>query len=204
MTTNRMTKPPQQRTHAPLTPWRRLTLHSLHTALLVLIALLTPGWAAAQAPGCGNVCERYGDLLLAPERDLIGSIRTLEKVARPAVGPRNTRGRWIQREVYLGPEAFNTTFYLRNGLVQRIELTSTAPDAQCRARTPWAGTITALEAWQGKEAVTGQFDTGNNVQQSVHWAAGDLDVSVYLSITPSACSTKVAFKKRDVKDASDL
>ncbi len=202
--TNRMTKLPHQRAHAPVTPWRRLTLRSLHQAILVLIALLTPGWAVAQAPGCGSVCELYGDLLLAPERDLIGSIRTLEKIAKPAMGPRNTRGRWVQREVYLGPEAFDTTFYLRNGLVQRIELVSTASDAQCRTRAPLANTIAALEAWQGKDAVTGQFDTGNSVQKSVHWAIGEVDVFVYLSVTTESCSTKVAFKKRELNEASAL
>lgn len=176
------------------------SLRSLVCALLTL----SGGWAAAQTSGCGPACELYGELLLAPERDLIGSIRTLEHVARPALGPRNTRGRWIQRSAYLGTEAFDTTFYLRSGLVQRIEMTSTAPDRQCRAHAPWSATIATLEAWQGQGAVTGEFDTGDSVQQSVHWAAGDLDVSVYLSVTATSCSTKVAFKKREAKDASEL
>lgn len=191
-----MTRPPSW----PGTSWRHQTLRGLWSGLLVFSC----GWAAAQTQSCGSVCELYGGLLLAPERDLIGSIRQLEKVARPTVGPRNTRGRWIQRDAYLGPEAFDTTFYLKSGLVQRIELVSTAPEAQCRDRTPWTGAIAALEAWQGKQAVAGQFDTDNRVQQSVHWATGEVDVSVYLSVTVEACSTKVAFKKRDVKDASAL
>lgn len=176
----------------------------IHHVLWVITLLSAPAWAAAQPPGCGRVCELYGDLLMAPERDLIGSIRTLEKVAKPAVGPRNTRGRWIQRDAYIGTETFDTTFYVKSGLVQRIELVSNAPDAQCRARTPWSDTIAALEAWQGKQAVSGQFDTGNSVQQSVQWASDILDVSVYLSISSAACSTTVVFKKHDAKDASEL
>ena len=188
-------KPSVKRNHA--LPW-------IHRVLWVFTLLWAPAWAAAQAPGCGSVCELYGGLLMAPERDLIGSIRTLEKVARPAVGPRNTRGRWIQRDAYLAAEAFDTTFYVKSGLVQRIELVSNAPDAQCRARTPWSDTIAALEAWQGKQAVNGQFDTGNSVQQSAQWASDNLDVSVYLSITAAACSTTVVFKKREAKDASEL
>ena len=88
--------------------------------------------------------------------------------------------------------------------MQRIELVSNAPEAQCRARTPWSDTIAALEAWQGKQAVNGQFDTGNSVQQSVQWASDNLDVSVYLSISAAACSTTVVFKKHDAKDASEL
>lgn len=175
--------------------------------LIAAVALgLTCGWAPARAQtaACDSLCDMYAGLLMAPERDLIGSIRTLQMVARPAPGPRNTRGRWVQRGAQLGKEFFDTTFYLRSGLVQRIEMVSTAADAQCRTRTPWAGTIAALEAWQGKEAVQGQFDTGNSVQQTVHWAAADMDVSVYLSVTPETCSTKIAFKKPDVKDASEL
>ncbi|WP_146097401.1 hypothetical protein [Rhodoferax sp. TS-BS-61-7] len=192
-------------TPAPLSPWRCYTLRSLHTALLVSTALLTPGWAAAQTPGCGNVCELYGGLLMAPERDVIGSIRTLEKVAKPLPGPRNTRGRWIQRSVYLGTEAFDSTFYIKSGLVQRIELVSTASEAQCRTRTPWAAMLATLQAWQGQEAtISGEFRVGDGIQQSAHVVAGDVGVSVYLSLTPTSCATTVAFKKHDAKDASEL
>lgn len=200
MMAKRMTRPTYL---ATLSPWRR-ALRKLYRALWVSTVLLLPGWSAAQAPGCGDLCALYSGLVMAPERDLIGSIRTLEKVAKPAVGPRNTRGRWVQHEVYLGAEAYDTTFYLRSGLVQRIELASIAPDAQCRTRMPWANTIAALEAWQGKEAVTGQFDSGNSAQQSVYWSRGGVDVSVYLSVATEACSTKVVFKMRDVQDATEL
>lgn len=182
------------------TAWRRHFLIGLQCVLLSLTCASAP----ALAQSCGSVCELYGGLLLAPERDLIGSLRQLEKVAKPLVGPRNTRGRWIQRDAYLGPEAFDTTFYLKSGLVQRIELVSTAPDAQCRARTPWAGAIAALEAWKGKDAVIGQIDIGDSIQRSAHLSAGEVEVSVYLSVTAEACSTKVAFTKRDVRDGSEL
>ena len=180
--------------------WRRRSLIGLQCVLLSLACASAP----AQAQSCGSLCELYGGLLLAPERDLIGSLRQLEKVAKPLVGPRNTRGRWIQRDAYLGQEAFDTTFYLKSGLVQRIELVSTAPDVQCRAGTPWTGAIESLEAWQGKDAVIGQIATGDSVQRSAHWSAGEVDVSVYLSVSAVACSTKVAFKKRDVRDGSEL
>lgn len=199
-----MTEPTQNQSMHSTTAWRRSVPRALHHILPSFFVLVASSFAMAQAPGCGNACQLYSSLLLAPERELIGSIRTLEQVAQPAVGPRNTRGRWIQRDVYLGIEAFDSTFYLKSGRVQRIELVSTAPEDRCRARTPWAGAIAALTAWQAKEAVTGQFDTGNNMQQAAHWSAGDLDASVYLSVTADACSTKVAFKKREVKDASEL
>ena len=175
--------------------------HSMRCGLLILACC---GWVPAHAQSCSDVCELYSDLLLAPERALIGTFRQLERVAKPLMGPRNTRGRWIQRDVYLGKEAFDTTFYLNNGLVQRIELASTAPDEHCRSRTPWSIAITSLEVWHGKDAVRGQFDTSDSVQQSVHWSADDVDISVYLSITAEACSTKIAFKEREVKDASSL
>lgn len=188
---------------APRT-WCCQIMRNLHRALLVCTVLWTPGWVNGQGAGCGSVCGVYGSLLLATERDLIDSIRTLEKVARPTVGPRNTRGRWVQREISLSTEVFDTIFYLKNGLVQRIEMTNTSSDAQCRSRTPWAATIAALEAWQGKDPISGQFDTVNSMHRSAHWAAGDLDVSAYLSITTDACSTKVALKKREAKDGAEL
>lgn len=199
-----MIKPtsPQISPHA--VPAIRHMVRGPQSILLVCALWLAPDWIIAQSPGCGNVCALYSDLVLAPERNLIGSIRTIQKVAKPAVGPRNTRGRWIQREIYLGSEAFDTTFYLGSGLIQRIELVSTASDAQCRARNPWANTVAALSAWQDKGAVTGQFDTGSGIQQSIHWVAGEVDVTAYLSVTAEVCSTKVAFKKREVKDASSL
>ena len=172
------------------------------------LLLGTVGWmpitAAAQPSGCPDVCALYSDLLMAPERALIGSIRTIEKVAKPAPGPRHTRGHWMQRDVFLGSAAFDTTFYVGKGLVQRIEMVSTASQAQCRARTPWADTIAAMEAWQNQGAVTGKIESGDNVQQSVHWTAEDVDVNMYLSITTASCVTQVTFKKREVKDASQL
>jgi len=172
--------------------------------LLIFSMLMASSSTMAQGKGCGNICELYSSLILASERALIGSIRTLEQVARPVVGPRNTRGRWMQREVYLGTEPFDTTFYFRSDKVERIELVSAATKNQCRARVPWTGAIAALEGWLGKEAVKGEFSTENSAHQSMNWAAGDVDVSIYLSTTEVACSTKVALKKREVKHASEL
>ncbi|MEY4267045.1 MAG: hypothetical protein RIS90_1580 [Pseudomonadota bacterium] len=199
-----MTKPAFECTTVTLFASRNRLLRNLRKALLVCFVPLLYCGVAAKVPDCGLVCEVYGGLLLATERELIGSIRTLEKVAKPVAGPRNTRGRWVQREVYLGPEAYDTIFYLRNGLVQRIELTSTAPDVRCRSRAPWAATVAVLGAWQGKDPVTGKLDTGSSVQQSSHWASDDLDVSVYLLLTAETCTTKVVFKKREAKDATVL
>lgn len=183
---------------------KRAIVRRLRCSLLLATLCLAPGWAGTQTLACSEVCGLYSELVTAPERTLIGSILTLEKVARPAVGPRNTRGRWMQREVYLGPGAFDTTFYLGGGRIQRIEMVSTATDTQCRERKAWADTVAALEAWQAKAAVRGEFGDGSQIQQSVHWAHGEVDVMAYLSVTDKACSTKVAFKKREVKDAAAL
>lgn len=143
-TTNPMLEPSQRPTWIHLRGDVCGFLRHMPGALL----LGTVGWmpitAAAQPSGCPDVCALYSDLLMAPERALIGSIRTIEKVAKPAPGPRHTRGHWMQRDVFLGSAAFDTTFYVGKGLVQRIEMVSTASQAQCRAR----------------------------IQQSVHWAAG--------------------------------
>lgn len=192
----------------PMTKFARVppnskSSHFKHGMLCTLL-ILACGWLPAHAQSCADACELYASLLLAPERALIGTFRQLERVAKPLIGPRNTRGRWVQRDAYIGQEAFDATFYFKNELVQRIELVSTASDARCRSRTPWSSAITSLEAWHGKDAVKGQFDTSDSVQQSVHWSAGEVDVSVYLSITAEVCSTKIAFKKREVKDATSL
>lgn len=202
MTTNRMIKHPNP---PPTRAQRNPAPPCFNSIVLACTCLLAPGWAAAQAPACESVCELYAGLLMAPERDVIGSIRTLEKVAKPLPGPRNTRGRWIQRSAYLGTEAFDSTFYIKSGLVQRIELVSTVPEAQCRSRAPWAATLATLQAWRGQEAtISGEFKVGDGAQQSAHVVAGDIDVSVYLSLTPTSCATTVAFKKHDAKDASEL
>lgn len=169
-----------------------------------IVLSLASCWVSARAQSFSEVFEIYGSLLMAPERALIGTFPQLQRIAKPLAGPGNTRGRWIQRDVFLRGEAFNTTFYIKNGLLQRIELDSTAPDVQCRSLTPWSSAITALEAWNGNESVKGQFAAGDNIQQSIHWSAGDVDVTAYLSVTTDACSTKLTFKKREIKDASEL
>jgi hypothetical protein len=181
--------------------WRNTMVKQLACAVVMGIAC----WGMdAKAQSCAELCELYSSLLMTPERNLIGSIRRLEMLPKPPPGPRNMRGRWVQREVFLGEESFDTTFYLRSGLVQRIELVSNAPDSRCRSRSPWSAAIAALEAWKGKTTVQGQFEQDNSTQQSVHWAADEIDVSVFQTTTTENCSTKVAFKKRDVKEASQL
>jgi hypothetical protein len=151
-----------------------------------------------------DVCEQYVNLLLVPERALIGTIRQLQQLSMPLIGPRNMRARWIQRDVHLNGESFNTAFYLQSGLVQRIELVSNAPDTQCRSKKPWAAAIATLEAWRGQLGVSGNFSGGATEQTSAHWLTNDVDVSAFLSFNAESCTTKIVFKKRDLKDASTL
>ncbi|MDZ7891507.1 MAG: hypothetical protein U5L73_07080 [Rhodoferax sp.] len=182
--------------------WR--SLRSLKFVLLSGLMLLATAPGAAQTSRCVDVCALYSELLMSPERTLIGSIRSVERVAKPALGPRNTRGRWIQREVYLGSEAFHATFYVGAGLVQRIELVSTAPEDACRNRSSWANVLEVIGVWQDKDGVTGSLEARDTLQQSMHWAIENVDVSVYLSLAAETCSMKVAFRKREVKDAATL
>ena len=151
-----------------------------------------------------DLLEQYVSLLGVPERALIGTIRQLQQLPKPLKGPRNMRARWIQRDVLLKDESFNTAFYLESGRVQRIELVSNAPNSQCRSKKPWSTTIATLETWQGLIGANGSLTGGSTEQLSVHWLKSNSDVSAFLSVGTESCTTKVVIKSLELKDASSL
>lgn len=178
-------------------------LRPIGLVLLFSVFATSSSGAAAQTL-CSEVCEQYVSLLQAPERELIGTFRQIEKVAKPLVGPRNTRGRWKLRDVIVGSEVFDAVFFMSGGRVQRVDFYSTATEAECRTRKPWAATVSALEQWQGLGTVSGEFNGEAGVQQAAHWGSGNREASVYLLVSPEDCKTKITFKNREVKDASSL
>ena len=172
---------------------------------LAVLFLLAIGWKSSHASDtCDDVCPLYADLIMTPERNLVGSIRQIQSIANPVVGPRSIRGRWKQQDVRLGGEAFDVVFYTGKGLVQRIELTSTAGDSFCRARGPALAAINAIDAWQGEPAKLSSMDSAMYQQEIALWSLPSVDVLVLSKMSLEVCSTTVIFKSRTLKDASQL
>lgn len=141
---------------------------------------------------------------MKPERNLFGSVKQVQSVAKPVLGLRGFRGRWKQQAVQLGGAVFDAIFFIGNGLVQGIEMSSTAEDIMCRSREPALVAIAAIDAWHGVPAQLSSLDCAGYQQEIALWSRFGLDVLVLSKISSDFYVTKVIFKNRHLKDGAQL
>jgi len=88
--------------------------------------------------------------------------------------------------------------------VSRIELLSTASRIQCMERVPFELALRELAKTYGESQALGTSEDGGKSMQSVAFNTQAVDVSLYFSASEDECSTRVVYKTREVKDASEL
>ena len=160
--------------------------------------------AAAFAQRCGATCANAESFLGSSEQALVASFPEIKRLPRPVQGPRNSRGKWGLHEILFAAQPFNITFFVSSGLVNRIELLSTASRAQCMQRIPFEQVLAELGRTYGDSQAFGTFEDRGRSAQSVAFSNQDMDISLHYSMSPDACATRVIYKAREVKDASEL
>lgn len=170
--------------------------------IFALTLLTLPILASAQR--CGATCAGAEEVLGLSEQILVTTIPELKRTPKPVPGPRNSRGKWVLPYVTFASQAFAVTYFILDRRVSRIEYLSTATKLQCLKRTPFELVLSELAGAFGESHVVGSFDDGGRSMQSVSFNTQDMDIAVHLSLSSEDCSTRVIFKARDVKDASDL
>ena len=170
--------------------------------ILVFSIVAYTGTAFAQR--CGATCANAESFLGSSEQALVASFPEIKRLPKPIQGPRNSRGKWGVPEVLFAAQPFNITFFISTGLVSRIELLSTASRAQCMQRIPFEQVLAELGRTYGDSQAFGTFEDRGRSAQSVAFSNQDMDISLHYSMSPDACATRVIYKAREVKDASEL
>lgn len=143
-------------------------------------------------------------MLGSSEQVLIGSIPELKRVPKPVPGPRNSRGKWVIPDIVFATQPYRVTYFIGGGHVTRIELLNSASNEQCMQRIPFELALAELGKTYGESPVSGTFEGAGISTQSAAFATDAVDVSLHLTVSPDDCSTRVIYKNRQVKDASEL
>ena len=159
---------------------------------------------AAIAQRCGATCANAESLLGQSEQALIASIPEMQRVAKPVLGPRNTRGKWVLPETVFATQPYAITYFIGAGKVARIELLSSASKDQCMQRVPFETALAELGKVYGASHASGTFERDGESTQSAAFNTDTVDVSLHLSMSAEDCVTRVIYKTRQVKDASEL
>jgi hypothetical protein len=158
----------------------------------------------ANAQRCGATCASPEAILGLSEQTLVATIPELKRTPKPMPGPRNSRGKWMLPDVTFASQAFSANYFILDRRVSRIEYLSTATKLQCLQRTPFELALSELAGSYGESHAAGSFNDGGRSMQSVSFNTQDMDIAVHLSLSAEDCSTRVIFKTRVVKDASEL
>lgn len=169
-------------------------------AILLLLAYAV----AANAQRCGAQCSKPETLIGLSEQTLIALVPDLQRIAKPVLGPGNGRGKWLMPVFYFATQPFVATIYIKSGHVNRVEYLSTATKLECSQRTPFDLALAELGLTYGDSKVAGTFESNGKAIESVAFNSQSMNVALQLSTSPEECSTRVIFKTRDIKEASEL
>ena len=138
------------------------------------------------------------------EQTLVASIPELIRIPKPVQGIRNSRGKWTLADFVFATHRYTATYYISARSVTRIELLSNSPRLQCTQRVPFESALRELVNTYGESQAVGTFENDGKTTQSVAFNTQVMDISLHLSLSPDDCATRVIYKTRDVKDASEL
>ncbi len=170
----------------------------------LLIGFVVASSTAAIAQRCGATCASAESLLGSSEEALLVSIPELKRVPKPIPGPRNSRGKWVLSEIVFATQPYMVTYFVGAGQVTRIELLSTVPSQRCMERVPFELALSELTKIYGESRIFGSLEEGARLEKSVAFNTQSVDISLHFFASADDCSTRVIYKAREVKDASQL
>ncbi len=160
--------------------------------------------SSAMGQRCGATCANAESLLGQSEQVLIATVPELQRVVKPTLGPRNARGKWMLPEMVFATQSYAVTYFIAANQVARIELVSTASKVQCMQKIPFESALDELAKTYGTTQALGKFESDGATTQSAAFNTDTVDISLHLSLTVDDCITRVVYKTRNMKDASEL
>ncbi|MEI8170557.1 MAG: hypothetical protein WCG50_12830 [Rhodoferax sp.] len=145
-----------------------------------------------------------GRLLGLSESTLQSSFPALHRESKPLQGPHGVRGLWTLANTQAFGLPVDTTFFLKNKLIHRIEQRWTATATPCNPTSAFTKLVSNISLTYGA-GVTSTDSTGaEKSQRSVVWVSGGVDVLAYLTQSPSQCTMSIVYKPHLEEDASTL
>lgn len=179
-------------------------LHAMKRLALVSTLLFAFGSNLSHAQRCGATCAGAESVLGLSEQALVAMIPELERSAIPVQGPRNTRGKWVLPDMRFGTEPYVATYFIRGATVRRVEYLSSAPWARCSQRIPFELAQEELRSLYGERQSSDEFESDGRTTMSAAFGTYGVLATVHFSMTSETCSTRVVFRARELKDASEL
>lgn len=169
-----------------------LTRHALATGLL-----LTALSAIASTPVDGT-------LLGSSESELHARFETLVRMRKPLPGPNGLRGLWTLPDTRVAGLPFQTTFYLKDRRVTRIEQRWMSAQGACDDPSLIASVGTEMASKYGPNLRSWDTAESEATQQSMVWQTDEFDAMLYQSEAGDKCTLLIVYKPHLVKDASEL
>jgi hypothetical protein len=171
---------------------------------LISALLVVSGCGISHAQRCGATCASAESLLGLSEQALIAMIPELERSASPVPGPRKTIGKWVLTDMRFGTEPYVATYFVRGAKVRRIEYLSSATWMRCSQRIPLELAQAELRSQYGERQSSDEFESDGKTTMSAAFGSYAVVAAVYFSMTSETCTTRVVFRPRELKDATEL
>ena len=153
---------------------------------------------------CHAQTEPDGSLLGRTESELQANFPDLQRLHKPLPGPRGLRGLWVLPTRPVAGLPLETTFYLKNGRVHRIEQRLTSTERQCSDPASFAVLVSAMESRYGPGLVSSDTAERETKRNAAVWAAGAFDVAAHFARSPGQCAITVVYHAHAEKDAAEL
>lgn len=143
-------------------------------------------------------------LLELDDRELGLATCNLTPVNKSVRGPRGTRARWTLAGATLSGLPLETTLFVGQGRVRRIEQYWASTDRDC-ASIPGLNLVTiALNAKFGTPAASNLCTRPATSEESHAWVSNDTAIAAYIERSPAACLVRLVLQRQQIKDASEL
>jgi hypothetical protein len=145
-----------------------------------------------------------GRLLGLSESALLASYATLHRESKPLQGPHGLRGLWTMASTNAFGLPVETTFFLKNKLIQRVEHRWISTSNPCNPPVSFTKLVSDISQTYGAGLSSTDSTGTEKGQHSVVWVSGEIDVLAYLTQSPSQCTISIVYKPHLEEDASRL
>lgn len=143
-------------------------------------------------------------LLGLSEAELVVAVPGLSKLHRAIVGPKGLRGLWVLAHTSVAGLPFETTFFLKNHQVQRVEQQWRSAAPVCNSPLEYAEVSKSLDVAYGPGTPFNPATPTEVQQHSTLWTSSESQTIAYLSDLPEQCSIRIVYQRPQFKDAAEL
>lgn len=171
-------------------------------SVIALCSLLS-GLLLAALPASAST-PLDGQLLGSSEAELQARFESLVRMRKPVPGPNGLRGLWALADTSISGLPFQTTFYVKDKRISRIEQRWTSTPDRCSDASVFAAVVADIGAKYGSGLSAQDGGDGSVTRQSVVWQSEAFDTLAYESRSATECSILVIYKPHVIQDASEL